>query len=252
MSAPEARSFGRELRLAIAAELSKLCSLPTTGMVLGSTFIVNLLLALAFSNAALQGIVSIDSALDIGLASVSYAQAGFMVFGILTACSEYGGGQIHTTLMAMPRRGTQLAAALLVLTLALIPAAIVVSVSGLLVTQMYYGDTVSPIAWDELATSLAGVTAYLTLTTLLSAAIGMVLRRMLPAVALVLGYYFVAGPLIRDAVPWARYLPDTAGVVLWLPPADDALQPMVGGMLLAAWTLCAIGIAAFVYRRRDM
>ncbi|WP_185602346.1 ABC transporter permease, partial [Paenibacillus sp. 598K] len=214
MSAPEVRSFGRELRLAMAAELSKLCSLPTTWMVLGSTFIVNLLLAFAFSNAALQGIVSIDSALDIGLASVSYAQAGFMVFGILIACSEYG-GQIRTTLMAMPRRGTQLAAAMLVLTFALIPAAILVSASGLLVTQIFYDGTASPIARDELATSLAGVTAYLTLTTLLSAAIAMVLRRMLPAVALVLGYYFVAGPLIRDSVGWARYLPDTAGVVLW-------------------------------------
>ncbi|GBF78593.1 hypothetical protein PA598K_07281, partial [Paenibacillus sp. 598K] len=42
-----------------------------------------------------------------------------------------------------------------------------------------------------------------------------------------------------------------AGVVLWLPPTDDALQPMLGGLLLAAWTLGAISIAAVVYRRRD-
>lgn len=87
------RSFGREQRLAMAAELSKLYSLPTTWITLGSTLLVNLLLAFAFSRAALQGIVSIDSALEIGLTSVSYAQAGFMVFGILIACSEYGAGR---------------------------------------------------------------------------------------------------------------------------------------------------------------
>lgn len=154
--------------------------------------------------------------------------------------------------MAMPRRGTQLAAAMLALILVLIPAALLVSASGLLVTQIWYGGTASPIVWEQLATSLLGVTAYLTLTSLLSAALGIVLRRMLPAVALVLGYYFIVGPLIRDYAAWARYLPDTAGVVLWLPPTGDALQPMPGGLLLAAWTLSVVGLAALVYRRRDM
>lgn len=233
----------------MAAELSKLYSLPTTWITLGSTLLVNLLLAFAFSRAALQGIVSIDSALEIGLTSVSYEQAGFMVFGILIACSEYGGGQIRTTLTAMPRRGTQLAAAMLALILVLILAALLVSASGLLVTQVWYGGTASPIVWEQLATSLLGVTAYLTLTLLLSAALGIVLRRMLPAVALVLGFYFIVGPLIRDYAAWARYLPDTAGVVLWLPPTGgcapaDARRPPARSLDAESRRPCCVGLSS--------
>lgn len=252
MSAPKTPPQGQELRRAITAELSKLCSLPITWITLGGTFIVNLVLAFAFSNAALQGIVSINSTLEIGLASVSYAQAGFMVFGILIVCSEYIGGQIRTTLTAMPRRGFQLFAALLALTIVLIPAAFVVSVSGLLLTQTLYGGVAAPIVWGNVVTSLLGVTVYLTLTSLISAAIGILLRRILPAIAIVLGYYFIAGPLIRDYASFANFLPDTAGVVLWFPPSNHVLTPMQGGILLVAWTLFAISIAAILYRKRDM
>lgn len=252
MSAPKTPPYGQELRRAITAELSKLGSLPITWITLGGTFIINLILAFAFSNAALQGIVSIESTLQIGLAPISYAQAGFMVFGILTACSEYNGGQIRTTLTAMPRRGIQLFAALLSLTIVIIPVRFVVSASGLLLTQIIYGGTTAPFVWGNLVSSLLGVTAYLTLTTIISTAIGILFRRILPAVAVVLGYYFIVGPLIRDYAAFAKYLPDTAGVVMWFPPSDSTLTPMQGGILLAAWTLFVIIIAGMLYRKRDM
>lgn len=254
MSTLITRTYGQEMRRAIKAELSKLCSLPITWFTLGGTFIVNLILAHAFSNAGLQGLTSIQSTLEIGLTSVSYSQAGLMIFGILAVCSEYNGGQIRTTLTAMPRRGVQIFAALFALTVVLIPAAFVVSSSGVLLTQILVGDAGAPIVWVNLVSAMLGASAYLTLTALIGAAIGVVLRRMLPALAIMLGYYYIAGPLIRDQADFAKYLPDTAGVAMWFPQPDhaSALAPVQGGILLGAWTLAAIIIAATVYRKRDV
>lgn len=254
MSASLTRSYSGEMRRAIKAELSKMYSLPIIWFALGCTFIVNLILAYAFSNAGLQGLTSIQSTLEIGLASVSYSQAGFIVFGILTVCSEYIGGQIRTTLTAMPRRGMQIFAALLALTVVLFPASFVISSSGVLLTHILFGGSGASIEWGNLMSAIMGVSGYLTLTTLIGAAIGIVLRRMLPAVAVTLGYYFIVGPLVRDQADFAKYLPDTAGVVMWFPQPDDgsALTSVQGGILLGAWTLAAIIIAVVVYRKRDM
>ncbi|RUS43330.1 ABC transporter permease [Cohnella sp. AR92] len=241
------------MRRAIKAELSKLYSLPITWYTLCGTFIVNLILACAYSNAGLQGLASTQSKLEIGLASVGYSQAGLMILGILTVCSEYNGGQIRTTLTAMPLRGIQIFSALFALTVVLIPAAFVVSSSGVLLTEILIGDAGTPIVWGNFMSAILGVSGYLTLTALISAAIGVVLRRMLPALSIILGYYFIAEPLIREQADLAKYLPDTAGVGRWTPRPEhaSALTPVQGGILLSAWTLAAIIIAATVYRKRD-
>ncbi|MFC5404687.1 ABC transporter permease [Cohnella soli] len=254
MSTLISRTYGQEMCRAIKAELSKLYSLPITWFTLGGTFIVNLILAYAFSFAGLQDLTSIQSTLEIGLASINYSQAGLMIFGILTVCSEYNGGQIRTTLTAMPRRGIQIFAAIFALTVVLIPATFVVSSSGVLLTQILFGDASAPIVWGNLVSAMLGVSAYLTLTALISAAIGVVLRRMLPALAIMFGYYFIAGPLIREQADFAKYLPDTAGVVMGFPQPDHAssLTPVQGGILVGVWTLAAIIIAATVYRKRDV
>ena len=177
-----------------------------------------------------------------------------MILGILAVCSEYNGGQIRTTLTAMPRRSIQLVASLVALTVVLISSAIIISASGLLLTSILLSGATAPIVLGHLASVMAGVSAYLVLTALISAAVGILLRRSLPAVVSVLGYYFIAGPLIRDQTVFAKYLPDTAGFVLWLPQPGNAsvLSPLQGCFFLIAWTLVAIIVAAIVYRRRDV
>ncbi|AIQ31571.1 hypothetical protein P40081_28060 [Paenibacillus sp. FSL P4-0081] len=254
MSAPSIRPRSREFTRVLSAELSKLWSLPFTWLTLVGTFIVNIILSITFTRAGLLDLTGTQSILDIGLTSVSYAQSGFMIFGILAACSEYTGGQIRTTLTAMPRRGIQLVAVLFALTIVLIPTAIIVSSAGLLLTASLIGSTAAPVALGNLVTVMIGVSTYLTLTALISAAVGIILRRSLPSVAAVLGYYFIAGPLLRDQTVLAKYLPDTAGLVMWFPQPDDmsVLTPIQGAIFLSAWLFAAIIIAATVYRKRDM
>ncbi|MFC6550202.1 ABC transporter permease [Cohnella cellulosilytica] len=254
MSAAAARPRSREIVQALAAELSKLWSLPAAWLIVGGSLILNLLLSAAFASAGLQGLTGTRDVLDIGLASISYIQAGFIILGITASCSEYAGGQIRTTLTAMPRRGLQLAASHLALTILVVPAALVTAASGVLVAAIVL-DASASFDPGSAVGPLAGVTGSLCLTTLISAAIGVLLRRTLPAAAVVLGYYFIAGPLLREHAAYAKYFPDTAGVVMWFPqPQSDgtgALTPAQGALLLIAWTLAVFAVAAVVYRYRD-
>ena len=254
MSAGGVRPGGREISRMLSAEGLKLGSLPAIRLTLCATLIVNLILAAAFISAGLQGSTGTRSALDIGIASVGYSQAGFMLLGILAACSEYSGGQIRTTLAVMPRRGLQLITAQLALALLALPGAAILSASGLLAAVIFLGDASGPIEWHQAVAVLMGATGCLTLTALMSSAVGVLLRRTLPATAALLGYYFIAGPLLRDKTALAKYLPDTAGLAMWFPQpgGGNGLGPAQGAALMLAWTLGSVLAAVWVYRKRDM
>ncbi|WP_066360393.1 ABC transporter permease [Herbidospora mongoliensis] len=189
----------------IRAELSKLLSLPATWVTLGWTLAVNVLLTFVIA---------------VGGSAVAYSQAGFVVLGALATCSEYTGGQIRTTLTVMPRRVHQLTAKYIALVALTVPAALVVALSGTVITMAVLGSWAVP--WE-----VAEVTAYVTLVTLLGAAVGALVRHTLAAVALVIGYLFVVTPLVQDTV--------FAGDVV----------------TLAFWTPAFLGIALFVHRLRD-
>ncbi|MEK0316130.1 ABC transporter permease [Cohnella sp. 56] len=251
-----ARRFGRrrEAAHALAAELSKLRSQPAVRLTLIGTWCVHLLLSFAFTQAEAQSPGGPQSWLDIGLASFPYAQAGFIVLGVLAACSEYNGGQLRTTLLAMPRRGLQFMAAQLALALWAVPAALIVIASGIGLAAVL-ADASSPLDAGRLAAALAGATGALALTTLLGAAVGALLRQTLSAAAVMLGLYFVAGPILRGRIALAKYLPDAAGIAMWQPQSAQAphtLAPAQGALCLILWTLAALILAAIVYRRRDI
>lgn len=250
---PATRTRGREAAQALAAELSKLMSLPATWLTLGGTLVVNLILAIVFTTAGLSGSTGTRSATDIGLASIGYSQAGFVILGVLATCSEYTGGQIRTTLIAMPRRALQFTAKHLALVIVVLPAAAVTAASGVVLTTSALGDTATPVTSGHVARVLIGVTAYLALTTLLSAAVGALVRRTLAAVVVLLGYYFIVGPLLRDQTQAAQYLPDTAGFAMWFPVPDNAssVTPAQGTLLLTAWTIVLIAAVMLGYRRWD-
>ncbi|GIP03179.1 ABC transporter permease [Paenibacillus lautus] len=251
MSVPSIKKITQILR----AELDKLATLPLIWLTLMGTFILNLGLAAAFTSIGLQGAIGTQKILNIGFASMGYLQAGFIILGILATCSEYIGGQIRTTLAAIPCRGIQLSMKHLALAIITVPAAFIIAASGVLYTYMMMKDTAAAIDIDTMVEALAGATGYLTLTSLLSAAIGALLRRTTPALVVLLGYYFVVSPLSRDLLPsFKMYFPDTAGYYMYMPPSSDeinVLSPMQGTGISMIWTLIFITAAIVFYRKRD-
>lgn len=252
MSVPSIRKITQILR----AELDKLVTLPLIWLTLMGIFILNLLLAAAFTSIGLQGATGTQSILNIGLASMGYLQAGFIILGVIATCSEYTGGQIRTTFATIPWRGIQLSMKHLALAIITVPASFIIAASGVLYTYMMMRDTAVGFDIDTTIEALAGATGYLTFTTLLSAAIGALLRRTIPALVLLLGYYFVASPLTRDHLPrFKNYFPDTAGFYMYMPPSSDeinALTPMQGTGISMLWTLIFITVAIVFYRKRDV
>ncbi|WP_163875128.1 ABC transporter permease [Paenibacillus favisporus] len=251
MSFPSSKKITRIL----GAELDKLVTLPSIWLTLTGTSILNLLLAAAFTSVGLQGAAGTQSILNIGLASMRYLQAGFIILGILATCSEYNGGQIRTTLTTIPWRGVQLSTKHLALAIITIPAAFIMAASGVLYTFTMMRDTAVVIEIDTMIKTLLGATGYLTCTTLLSAAIGALFRRTTPALVVLLGYYFVVSPLTRDFPPSIRkYFPDTAGYYMYMPPSTDEinfLTPMQGAGISMLWTLIFITVAIVLFRKRD-
>ncbi|GGH20351.1 ABC transporter permease [Paenibacillus segetis] len=250
-------SPSRKITQILGAELEKLVTLPSIWLTLIGIFILNLVLATAFTSIGLQGAAGTQSILNIGLASMGYLQAGFIILGIVATCSEYAGGQIRTTLTTIPWRGLQLSTKHLALAIITIPVAFIIVASGVLYTFFMMRDTAVGFKTDTMIMikTLVGATGYLTLTTLLSAAIGALLRRTTPALVVLLGYYFIVSPLSRDFLPSIKnYSPDMAGYYMYMPPSSDeinVLTPMQGTSILMLWTLIFITVAIVVYRKRD-
>ncbi|KAA1186652.1 ABC transporter permease [Paenibacillus sp. B2(2019)] len=249
-------SSSRKLTQILGAELDKLVTLPLIWFTLMGTFILNLVLAAAFTSVGVQGATGTQNILNIGLASMGYLQAGFIILGILATCSEYTGGQIRTTLITIPWRGFQLSTKHLALAIITIPVAFIIAASGVLYTFIMMRDTTVVI--DTMITTLIGATGYLTLTTLLSAAVGALLRRTTPALVVLLGYYFIVSPLTRIFLPsnknFLNYFPDTAGSYMYMPSSSDeisVLTPMQGTGISMLWTLSFITVAIVFYRKRD-
>ncbi|WP_181770904.1 hypothetical protein [Amycolatopsis pittospori] len=209
-------------RRAVRAEILKLLSLPATYCTVLGAIGASAVLAIAFSRQ--------------GVSPVGYTQAGFIVLGVIAATSEYGDGQIHLTLIAMPRRIAQHLAKMAALLIVSVPAAIFTVSAGLLVAGGPWSAAV-------------GASAYLALTAVLSAAVATVSRRSVPAMAGLLGYYFIVGPLLRDRVTFAAYLPDAAGHDLVA--IGGPIVVLGWALVVLGWALVAVGFSATMFRLRD-
>lgn len=185
---------------------------------------------------------------------MGYLQIGFIILGISATCSEYKGGQIRTTLTTIPWRKLQLTIKHLVLTLLAIPSAIIITGLGVAYATFMLKDTVSVIEIDTIIKALVGATGYVALTTVLSAAVGALFRRTIPALIVLMSYYFIASPLLRRLPNVANYLPDAAGYYMYVSPQPGegtVLTSMQGTLILSLWVLIFLLTAIFFYRKRD-
>lgn len=232
---------------AVRAELSKLLSLPAAWLTLAATAVVAGGLAVPFSGRGAQE-VALVTPLDVAMTPMTYAHGGFFVLGIVTAGSEYS-GQLRTTLLAEPRRFTQRLAA----TAALVPVAfvagLIVTAAGVAVTALRLGGVFADPA--ALARVVCACAAYLAFAAVLGSAVAVLLRRTLPAAALVLSYLVVVSPLLIEQ-PWRYRLPDLAAFTLWFPTSlAGAPSAPVAWATVAAWTLAAFMASLGAFRRRD-
>jgi ABC-type transport system involved in multi-copper enzyme maturation permease subunit len=186
---------------------------------------------------------------------------------------EYRRGLIATTLTASPRRGRVLAAKALViglLTFVLGSAAVAVAVIAGSQLAHAGGLYVLPVGWLTEAQVILGTGAMLAVMSVLALAIGTVLRRSVATVgavivAIVLPYILgVSGVLPASASEWILRVTPAAAFAIeqsvpqyqqvvghYGPPDYFPLAPWSGFAVLCVYAAVALGLAAYLLRRRD-
>lgn len=194
-----------------------------------------------------------------------YAMANLSFFaaiaGVLIASSEHGGGQLTTSVLAVPRRGRILAAKLIL-------SAVVTTGLGLLLAV--YIATIVQAPLGEQSVYAAGTAGTLLLSLaiavcswsalgIISTSVAFIIRSQTLAIVSMVVLTFGGIPLMM-ALPIFQYLPSNAGVLMfidrgaqtsdWLTPPDITVP--VAGATVAAWCVVAIAAAAAVLLRRDI
>jgi ABC-2 type transport system permease protein len=221
----------------------------------------------ASASAAVGGRQSQDG-VKLTLGGVQLSQVVVAILAVQAVCGEYGTGMIRTTLTAVPKRLTALAAKACV-TVGLACAAALPAVLGaFLIGRAILSDHGFTQAHGYAAMALTGASSlravfgsvlYLGLIALLSMGIAVLVRETAIAIGLVLALLYLF-PLLAHAVSdpvWQRHLeqagPMNAGLLIQATTdlGHLPLSPWAGLGVLAAWAAAAVAAGALALCRRD-
>ena len=212
-----------------------------------------------------------------GLIGTFAGLIALIVVATMFIASEYRSGLIRTTLSATPRRGAVLAAKSLVIgTVTFAVGLVAAGIAVPLVKSMETGDGifVLPTSTATELRVIVGTALLLALVAVFATAVGTLLRRGAGAVALVIALVIlpyvlaVASVLPAGTSQWLLRLTPAAGFAVqqslqeypdyaqvtsaYVPAAGYyPLSPWAGLAVTFAFTAAALGLAAYVLRRRD-
>lgn len=235
-----------DLGNAIRAELVKLRGLPVVLATMLRTVAAGSGLSVALAATSVEP----KSGVSVMVGTIPFLQVGPILLGVLAVGTEYQGGQIRSTLTATPAR-LRLLSAKLVATLA------VVTVTSAVTVGAEVAAAQKTLAARHLATTpldgraAVGAGCYLVLIGMLGFSVTVLLRSLIPALVSMLGVVLMVSPLVSLYTEHARWLPDRAGSLLYLPATDALLTATTGTLVRVAW-IAAIGAAGVVsFVRRD-
>ncbi|WP_243742508.1 ABC transporter permease subunit [Actinorugispora endophytica] len=255
MTRPAARRSGGGLAGALAAEWTKLWGLRSTWVCLAAT----LLLGLATSVLGAESIQISGGADEVDahtLASLAIMLPQFILIALasLAVTGEYATGAIRTTLTAVPRRGTALAAKAVVIGAVSLATGVLTGLLSLAATAWYFGDSLEVTA-EGLLYGLLGPGLYLALLSLFVLGLGAVVRSTAGALTGAIGL-LVGLPLIAQIVGNETLLrivdhtPNPQGQLL-TSGGDVPHSPQFAALLMAAWAVAGLAAGYAVLRGRD-
>lgn len=198
--------------------------------------------------------------LDVALAGVNLSQLAIAVLGVLAITGEYSTGMIRATFTAVPKRLPVLwakAAVYAVVTAVLMVPSVLAAFWGSQAILSHYHILQISLSHGGVLRSVLGGAVYLTMLSVFALAIGAIVRNTAGGIASFVALFFVIPPLMNvlpqswnDAI--SPYLPSSAGRdVFSLTHGAHDLSPTAGFALFAAYTVCAIAVAAVLLVRRD-
>jgi ABC-2 type transport system permease protein len=256
------------MKHALHAEWTKLRTAPGSGLLV----VTAVALTVAVSAAVAAGVsytagTSQDPA-KISLSGVYLGQAVIAIFAVFAVGAEYGTGMIRTTLTAMPRRPTVLAAKAIVVTGLVLAASTLAVLACVLAGRLLlpgngftpaHGYPLLSLATASTLRAAGGSVLYLALIALLSLGIAVALRDSATAVGVVLAVLYLF-PIIAAAITnvhWYRHLqqigPMTAGLAIQSTVDVHRLpiSPWAGLGVLACWATGAMLVGFLILQLRD-
>lgn len=245
---------------AFYAELSKLFSLPGIWL----AFLIGVLGPAAF--AALDCIAEKEDILagistrlpEIGFIGLGFGVQGVILVGVLAVSSEYAvesseaghGQQIITSLTAVSSRLQVFLAKAAAVSAVTILLSILAIAAIMPVTRLILGEFAPAMEW----TRLAGAVYYWMFTALIAFSFTVLTKNgMIPLTVLMINSSLVSfSVLLAKVTELAYYLPDRAGIDMFMSMNNAYHTPLRGGLVMLAWTAALLTIAAIVFHRRDV
>ena len=257
------------LREALHAEWTKLRTLPGTPWLLAALILLTVAVGAAATSATTcpSGGCSVDPA-KLSLTGTDLGQAVVAILAVLAISGEYSTGMIRTTMTAMPRRVTMLAAKSAVVTGLVLAAGTIAVLGSLLAGGLIlpghgftpaHGYPALSLGDGLVLRAAAGSVLYLALIALLSLGVATIIRDSGAAIGTVLGLLYLS-PIFAAVVSsphWhndiERYAPMSAGLTIQATTGLRSLpiSPWGGLGVLAAWAAAALLAGGLLLRLRD-
>jgi len=248
----------------IAGEFRKTLTLPSAlvalGIALFGTIAVSLLVA---SSSA--GHVAHATPASVVFNTIPLGTVGAVILGVIVISSEYtantpdagGGRQISATLVAIPHRLVLLLSKVVVVIVLTVVTAASAIPASLGLAHVILGATDGEENLRDLIARSAGVALYWTLMSLIALAVTVFTRSgIVPLIWFIANSSLVSVSLLLSKLTsLAGYLPDLAGMRLFAAPSSlavhDPLEPLTGGLVMAAWAIVFLTASMLAFTRRD-
>jgi ABC-2 type transport system permease protein len=273
---PTARAVSLSFGGILVSELIKLWTLRSTvwccAIVLALAFGIGFLAAVTIGSgqSTLQEAAQQSLAVTAATIGILFSQLVLSVLGVLVISGEYATGMIRSTLTAVPKRIPALLGKAIVLAVTAFALGLVTMYGSALLGLPFLSNSGihTNFADPKVNLALLGGAAYLALVALLSFGIGAIIRSSAGGIAASLGVLLVLPVVLQilsnlAGAAWvqniAGFLPTNAGGHLYAYNTDVStatagvisLNATSGGLVLVAWAVVAIVVAALLLRRRD-
>ena len=243
------------MRRTLAAELTKLRTLPVALGAIAAALLLPPALAvmMGLNQAGSRSAAAINPDGQ-GFEAAGFGQPLVILLAAVIVGSEYRNGLLRSTQLATPRRVRLLAAKVLVIAGLTFTLAIVSTGLAVMLRQAVLGDDgIPPNEFTSgMWLNVLGVGVNWMLIALVSAALTVLARSALLPVIVLVPLVLGLGVTLVTVLPWLKYAPDLAGLQLISRyPGIGLLDPIPGGVVMAAWAAALLLPAFIVFTRRD-
>ena len=201
-----------------------------------------------------------DLAVSVPTSGIAFAQLILGSLGVLLMSSEFTTGMARSTFAAVPRRIPAFAAKLLVVMVtAFLLTAVSVLLAGLVSLPILdnYGLKLHMASSQSVKLLLVN-SVYVAAVAAIGMALGALIRNSAGGIMSLVGLFFVA-PIAFQLIPGdffveaRKYLPgNTVEPMTALEHAPDTLEAWQAALVLGAWVLIPLLLAAFLLKKRDV